>query len=172
MDCSCKWHSHSEVPNMKTSMAFLLLSGLLVGTLAHTSLAQNQDVAVVVNPKNPVSNLTMSELRKVFAGEKRTWAGGLSIKIITRAPGSYERVVLLRLLRMNETEYRQYWVAQVFHGEAQADPAALFSNGMQKEAIVVFPGAIALVDPVDVKPGMKVLRVDGHLPSEPGYPVH
>ena len=73
---------------------------------------------------------------------------------------------------MNESEYKQYWIAQVFHGEAQAEPVTVFSNGMQKEAIGAFPGAIALVDLADVKPGMKVLKVDGHLPGEPGYPVH
>lgn len=157
---------------MKTSRPILLLSSLLVGMLIQTSLAQNQDVAVVVNPKNPVSNLSRSELRQIFAGEKRTWPGGLPIKIITRVPGSYEHVVLLRILRMNESEYKQYWIAQLFHGEAQAEPAALFSNGMQKEAIGAFPGGIALVDLVDVKLGMKVVKVDGHLPGEPGYPVH
>jgi len=157
---------------MKPSRQILLLSSLLVGMLIQTSFAQNQDVAVVVNPKNPVSNLSRSELRKIFAGEKRTWTGGLPIKIITRVPGSYEHVVLLRLLKMNESEYKQYWIAQVFHGEAQAEPAAMFSNGMQKEAISVFPGAIALVDPVDVKLGMKVVKVDGHLPGELAYPVH
>jgi len=72
---------------------------------------------------------------------------------------------------MNESEYKQYWIAQLFHGEAQAEPAAMFSNGMQKEAISAFPGAIARVDPVDVKPGMKVVKVEVHLPGEPGYPV-
>lgn len=157
---------------MKTSMAILLVSGLLAGILTQTSLSQNQDVAVVVNPKNPLGNLTRSELRKIFAGEKRTWAGGLPVKIITRVPGSYEHLVLLRLLRMNEGEYKQYWIAQVFQGEAQTEPAAMFSNGMQKEAIGAFPGAIALVEVVDVKIGMKVVKVDGHLPGERGYPVH
>jgi phosphate transport system substrate-binding protein len=157
---------------MKSSMTILLLSWLFVPALPQISLAQNQDVAVVVSPKNPVSNMSRSDLRKIFAGEKRTWTGGLSIKIITRVSGSYEHVVLLRLLRMNESEYKQYWIAQVFHGEAQAEPVTVFSNGMQKEAIGAFPGAIALVDLADVKPGMKVLKVDGHLPGEPGYPVH
>jgi hypothetical protein len=52
---------------------------------------------------------------------------------------------------MNESEYRQYWIAQLFHAEAQSQPVTLFSNGLQKEAIAAFPGAIALVDPVDVK---------------------
>ncbi len=153
-------------------MAILLLSCLLEPVLVQISLARNQDVAVVINPSNQVSNVTRSELRKIFAGEKRTWPGGLSIKLVVRVPGSYERVVLLRLLGISEGEYKQYWIAQVFRGDAQAEPVALFSNGMQKEAIGAFPGAIALVDLRDVKPGMKVLKVDGHLPGEPGYPVH
>lgn len=127
---------------------------------------------MVVNPKNPVNDITKSELRKIFAGEKRTWARGVSIKLVVRAPGSLERVVLLRLLGMSESEYKQYWIAQVFHGEAQAEPVALFSNGMQKEAIAAFPGAIALVTLGDVKPGMKVIKVDGHSPGEPGYSLH
>jgi phosphate transport system substrate-binding protein len=154
---------------MKKSMAILLLTSLLGPALVQISLAQNQDVAVVVNPKNPVNDITRTELRKIFAGEKRTWARGVSIKLVVRVPGSLERVVLLRLLGMSENEYKQYWIAQVFHGEAQAEPVALFSNGMQKEAVAAFPGAIALVTLGDVKPGMKVLKVDGHAPGEPGY---
>jgi phosphate transport system substrate-binding protein len=157
---------------MKRSMTILLLSSLLVPALGQISPVLNQEIAVVVNPKNPVSNVTRSELRKIFAGEKRTWPGGLSVKLVVRVPGSYERVVLLRLLGMSESEYKQYWIAQVFHGEAQGEPVSLFSNGMQKEAIAAFPGAIALVTWGDVKPGMKVLKVDGLLPAEPGYPVH
>ncbi|HWY20104.1 MAG TPA: substrate-binding domain-containing protein [Candidatus Acidoferrum sp.] len=157
---------------MKKSMTLLVLISLLGPALAQISPAENQEVAVIVNPKNPVNTVTKSELRKIFAGEKRTWPGGVSVKLIVRVPGSYERVVLLRLLGMSESEYKQHWIAQVFHGEAQAEPVALFSNGMQKEAIGAFPGAIALVTLGDVKPAMKVLKVDGHLPGEPGYPVY
>jgi phosphate transport system substrate-binding protein len=157
---------------MKTFVAILLLSCLSGPALGQISPAQDQDVAVVVNPNNPVSNLTKSELRKIFAGEKRTWPGGLSIKLVVRTPGSYERVVLLRLLGMSESEYKQHWIARVFQGEAQAEPVALFSNGMQKEAIGAFPGAIALVTLGDVKPGMKALKVDGLLPGAPRYPLH
>jgi len=157
---------------MKTSLTILLLNCLLGAALVQIPLAQEQGVAVVVNPKNPVSDITKSELRKIFAGEKRTWPGGLSIKLIVRVPGSYERIVLLRLLGMSESEYKQHWISQVFHGEAQAEPVALFSNGMQKEAIAAFPGAIALVALGDVKPGMKVLKVDGLLPDAAAYPLH
>jgi ABC-type phosphate transport system substrate-binding protein len=137
-----------------------------------SAVAQTGAVAVVVNQKNPVTNLTALELRKLFMGEKHFWAGGLPIKLIVRAPTAHERVVLLRVLTMSESEYKQYWAAQVFRGEAQAEPIALFSNGMQKEALAAFPGAVALVDFQDVKPGMKVVRVDGRLPGDAGYPLN
>jgi hypothetical protein len=47
----------------------------------------------------------------------------------------------------------------------------MFSNGMQKEAVALYPGAVALMNSQDVKPGMKVVRVDGHMPGEAGYPL-
>jgi len=129
-------------------------------------------VAVVVNDKNPVTNVTTAQLRKLFAGEKHAWAGGLPVKLFVRAPGAYERVVLLKLLDMSESEYKRYWTAQVFRGDAQAEPIALFSNGMQKEALIAFPGAVALVNFQDVKGGMKVVKVDGRLPGEAAYPLN
>lgn len=110
-------------------------------------------------------------MRKLFAGEKRSWSGGLPVKIFVRAPVAHERFVLLKLLGMSESDYRQYWTTQVFRGEAQAEPTALFSNGMEREAVATYEGALALVDAQDVKPGMKVVKVDGHVPGESGYPL-
>jgi len=42
----------------------------------------------------------------------------------------------------------------------------------QKEAVTIYSGAVALVNFQDVKPGMKVVRVDGHMPGEAGYPFN
>ena len=131
--------------------------------------AQTGDVAVTVNEDNPVTKLSSTELRKIFAGERRSWSTGLPIKLFVRAPGAHERVALLRLLGMTEGEYKQYWTMQVFRGEAQSEPIALPSNGMQREAVGAYPGAVALVDVQDIKAGMKVLRVEGRMPGEAGY---
>ena len=145
----------------------------LIGMAGLTSaIAQTNVVAVVVNEKNPVTNVSTPELRKLFSGEKHVWSGGLSVRLFVRAPGAYERVVLLKLLGMSESEYKQYWTAQVFRGEAQAEPVALFSNGMQKEALATFPGGVALVNFQDVKSGMKVVKVDGHIPGDAAYPLN
>lgn len=146
-----------------------LLLLLLIGMGSRHAIAQSGTVAVVVGDRNPTTNLRTSELRKIFAGEKRTWSNGIAIKIFVRGPGTRERDALLDLLKMTEREYRQYWVAQVFRGEAQSEPIMLPSNGMQREAVLAYPGAVELVNMEDVKSGMKVVKVDGRVPGEIGY---
>jgi hypothetical protein len=142
--------------------------------LPRFAAAQHFDFAVLVNSNNSATNVTMADLRKMFSGQKHSWPSGTPIKILVRAPGCRERMALLRILGMSEGEYKQYWTAQVVRGEADAEPLILPSFGMTKEALKLFPGAIALADAGDLKPGMalKILKVDGHLPGEDGYPVH
>jgi len=131
----------------------------------------NADVALVVNPNSPVSSLSTAALRKLFAGETRMWPGGTPVKLILRAPGAHERAVVLHLLHFSEDEYDRYWINQAYRGEG-VEPVAVFSNGMQKEAVMAIPGAIALIDTHDLKPGLKVLKIEGKLPGEEGYPLY
>lgn len=143
---------------------------------AFASLAQqNQtgattDIAVVVNPLNPEDSISSIDLRKIFAGEKQSWSPSLGVFVMVRAAQARERDVLLnQVLKMNESEYKQYWVKKIDRGEVQREPLALLSNGMQLEAVRAEKGAIALISMADVREGVKVLKVDGHLPGTEGY---
>jgi ABC-type phosphate transport system substrate-binding protein len=155
---------------MKMKSTILLLLGCLVSSAA-SQPPQADDAAVVVSPRNNVSNLGFSDVRRIFAGEKSSWSGGRPIKILVRGTGSLERNAMLRLLGFSETEFKQHWSAQIYRGEAKEEPILLPSNGMQKEALGVYDDAIALLDAKDTKGGMKVIKVDGHLPGEEGYPL-
>lgn len=158
----------------RKSIAALFLVLLAALIFVPLTAAQGGDVGVVVNPNNSVSNMSLADVRKIFAGEKHSWPGGTPVKLIVRPPGCHERQVLLKLLGMSESEFKQYWTAQVFRGEAEAEPLVIPSFGMVVEATRVFPGSIAFVDAHDIKPGMfiKVLKVEGHMPGDPGYPLH
>ena len=159
--------------NPAMALSFWLVVSAFGALLSPPAIGQNTDMAVIVNSNNAVTNLSLVDLRKILAGQKRSWPGGAPVKIMVRGAGSRERIALLRLLGMSEAEYKQYWTAQVFRGEADSEPPVLPSFGMVKEAMKAFPGAIALADSRELKPGMdlKVIRVDGHLPGEDGYPV-
>jgi hypothetical protein len=75
---------------MRKKFNLFLLGTLLTACLA--ACAQESDVAVVVHPGNPVSNLTVPELRKLLAGEKRSWANGQAVRVFVRTAGTRERV--------------------------------------------------------------------------------
>jgi ABC-type phosphate transport system substrate-binding protein len=153
---------------------WVALSAALLLLLACGLFAQQPqpgaDVAVIVSPLNPVESISSAELRKIFAGEKQSWSGNRPVFVVVRAPQAHEREVLLyRVLHMTESEYKQYWVKKVYSGEVQREPLAVMSNGMQLEAIRADKGGIALISMQDVRPGVKVLKVDGRMPGSPGY---
>ena len=130
------------------------------------------DVAIVVNSTNSVSNLTLSELRKIYFGDRQYWKGSLPVLVLMRSRGAHEREVVLRVVfEMTEETYTKYWVAKVMRAEVSDPPASLYSFGMLQEGVRGNPGAIGYINASDVRPGIKVLRIDGLLPGEPGYPL-
>ena len=150
--------------------ACLLLWSLTSLVMARTP--QQEDIAVVVNPSNPVNSLTLADLRKTYMGERQYWKSNSPVVLLMRARGSWERDVILRLLfQMSEEQYTQYWVAKAMRAEISDPPASLFSSGMVQEGIRGNPGAIGYVNASEVRPGVKVLRIGGLLPGEAGYPL-
>lgn len=129
-------------------------------------------VAVVVNPDTPVSDLSLEEVRKIFLGDRQYWTAKLPVVLLIRAPGSRERDIALQLVyQMDEVQFKRYWIAKIFRAESATAPKIVYSNDMANELTAAIPGAIAFVDARGVRPGLKVVRVDGHLPNEPEYPL-
>lgn len=157
----------------KNSLRVLAL-GWLCLALVHPLAAQRHDVdvAVVVHPDTPVSNLSLADVRKVFLGDRQYWSTNVPVVLLIRAPVARERDVVLKIIyQMSESQFKQYWIAKIFRAEAATAPKVVYSNDMANQLLTAIPGAIAFIDSKDVKPGSKVLRVDGHLPGEPGYPL-
>jgi hypothetical protein len=131
------------------------------------------DVAVVVRPDVPVDNLTFREVRELLMGDRQFWTPGLRVSLLMRAPATRERdVVLKTVYRMSEAEFRRYWIEKVFRAEAQSGPKIVYSNETATDLVASIPGAVAFVDATQVPKGLKVLRIDGRLPGEKGYPLH
>ncbi len=153
--------------------AFVAVLGLVSNSQSAAQPAAERDVAVVVNPKNALDSLSLAELTKIYRGERQYWKTNLPVVVLFRPPETHEREVVLRIIfHMEEPQYRQYWLSKIMRAEAAQPPAELFSSGMTKEGVTQIPGAIGVVSASDVLQGMKVLRINGRLPGEPGYPLH
>jgi hypothetical protein len=160
---------------IKRVVTILWITIWICTILQHPSEAQTargNDIAVVVHPDTPVSDLTLSEVRKVLLGERQYWNSKLPVVLLIRAPVARERDVVLRVVyQMSEAQFKQYWVAKIFRAEIASPPKIVYSNDLQYDLVTAMPGAIAFVDARNVRSGLKVLRVDGHLPGDRDYPL-
>jgi ABC-type phosphate transport system substrate-binding protein len=141
--------------------------------LTAVSAAESNAVAIVVRSDLPVDNLSFAELRRLMLGDRQYWTSSMKVTLLVRAPGARERdVVLKTIYQMSEAQFRQYWIAKVFRAEAASGPRLVYSYEMATELATQIPGAVAFVDAAQVPKGLKVLKIDGHLPGQPGYPLH
>ncbi len=130
-------------------------------------------VAFVVNSQNEASELTSAQLRRIYLGEETRWGGKGKITILLLPSGRDERRLLFdRLLRMSDDDFVRHWIAKVFQGEATSGPKTASSPASMEKLVAGLPGAIGFLRADEVPPGgqLRVLRIDGKAPGEPGYP--
>src|ERR1700744_1346666 len=99
------------------TLAWMCLLGL--GTLK-----ADDDLAIVVNKTNPVTNLTKAQLKKIILGEQAAWRSGKKGSVALRGPGQAERLaVLSEICGMSEEDLKQYLAHASFTGDASAPKA-------------------------------------------------
>lgn len=149
---------------------FLLFLASMPGNSQQSS--KNTDIAIVVHPDTPINGLSMDEVRQIFRGERQYWSKNVPVVLIMRAPVSREREVVLRsIFQMNDSQFKQYWVGKIFRAETTSAPKIVYSNTMASQLVSAVPGAIAFMDSKDLKPGLKVLPINGLLPGQANYPI-
>lgn len=162
-----------RIPHQTRSSALLCAAALLLlCAVAMPSRAAAEAMAVIVGPGTPVDNLSFAEMRRVFLGERQYWNAETPVVLIVRAPVAPERqVVLERIYRMTESQFKQYWIARIFRAEATSTPKVVYSNQTINELVATIPGAISLVRADAIQPGVRTIKIDGLLPGEANYPL-
>ena len=132
-----------------------------------------EPLAIVVNRSNPVDDLSMAELRRVFLGNRSHWANGRRITLVMREPGEPERKTALRdICGMNEDQFKTHFLHGLFTGEILVSPKTLATPVGVKKFIFNVPGAIGFLRVSDVDSTVKVVRIDELLPEDKGYRLH
>ena len=149
----------------------ILLLFTLLGLVSSLE-SEAADIAIIVHPDVPFENVTFDELRRLVFGDRQFWNSNLRVTLLLRTPVARERdVVLKKIYQMTESQYRQYWIGKVFRAESTAGPKAVYSSSMAITLVGSIPGALTFIDVAEVPRDLKILRVNGLLPGEPGYPL-
>lgn len=151
--------------------AFAVTVGTNWSPVGHVRAASSKykSLAIIVNLANPVDNLTMPELRAIFSGKRSHWVNGQSITLVMMEQGQRERETVLRqVCRLSESGFRRRFRQGA---EGLVSPKTLASPEGVRKFVFNVPGAIGYVKVEDLDSSVKVVRIDGHLPGEAGYPL-
>jgi ABC-type phosphate transport system substrate-binding protein len=134
---------------------------------------QADDVlAIIVNRANPIDDLSYSELRRIFLGERSHWPNGRRITLVMMEPETIERKTMLRdVYHMTEEEMNRHFLRGVFTGEVFASPKTLASPIGVRKFVFNVPGAIGYVKLSDVDDSVKVIKVEGRSPEDKDYRI-
>jgi len=113
-------------------------------------------LAVIVHPSNPVLDLTIAQVKQIFAGKIRNWSelSGRDklITVVTREEGSGTRGAFQEMVMGK---------IRIFKGAIVED-----SNGTVREIVAGDPDSIGYISLGLVNEAVKALKLDGIIPSD------
>lgn len=156
-------------------LVVILAAGALIAPVPQSRVQAaraKESLAIIVNRENPIENLSTAELRTVFLGDRSHWPNGRRITLVMMEPGQPERDTVVRdVCRMTEPDLRRRYLQGLLTGEVLVSPKTLATSVGVRKFVFNVPGAIGYLRPEDVDDSVKVIRIDGHLPSETEYPL-
>jgi hypothetical protein len=151
----------------RQSLLALLLAGLALVRPAAAEPSRKR-LLVVVADGSPVSNLSQSDLKRIFTGATVV-VGGQKLVPFNFQPGTRERTVFDGFaLGMSAAEVGRFWVDRRVRGQGEP-PRALPSSMHMAKVVARFPGAIGYLAADNLAPGLKAIKIGGVGPAEPSY---
>lgn len=172
--------TRKTVPSMFPRLAVLAMAvAMMTAPMWLVSPASGQvpsdPLVVIVNSANPVENLSVGELKKLFLSDRSRWDTGKAVAPVLVAAGSPERSAFLKIVcGMNDADFGKYFLQAAFTGKSATPPKEVGSAASVKSFVASSPGAIGFVKAGDFHGdgsdgGVKAVKVDGVSASESGY---
>jgi ABC-type phosphate transport system substrate-binding protein len=159
-----------------TAVAILAVTTALSSAFfAHPAEAAGDPIVVIVNNANPVENLSLSELKKLFLSDRSRWDTGKAVAPVMPAAGAPERTAFLKVVcGMNDADLGKYFLQAAFSGKSATPPKELSSAGALKAFVGTSPGAVGFVKALDFhgdgsEGAIKAVKVDGLTAGDSAY---
>lgn len=145
---------------------------LLVSRPAHPAKAESPvPLAIVVAKSSPLTNISIYELKHLYLGELITGPDGKRLIPLNQAtPSPDRRSFDAAVLGMTPEQQAAYWIDRRIRGMA-GSPRAVDSSDLAQRVVAHLDGTVTYLPISAVRPDVKVLRVDGKLPTDAGYRI-
>ena len=144
-----------------TAAALLLLS------VAFPAAPAIKNTALVTATGNKLNDVALTELVKLCKGTQKLWPDGKNFVLVMKDPDAPETRVVLEKLFGTSPAGLKALIAKL--NESRVVVKVVDSDDRVMSTVANTPGAIGLVDVYSINSSVKVLRLDGKLPFDPGY---
>jgi hypothetical protein len=135
------------------------------------SAAQRVTLAVFVAKDSEVQNLKMSELRRIFTNADDSGFSGQRSIPFNHTARSNDRIGFdLTVLHMSPEEVSRFWIDRKIRG-LPGPPRAVDSLSQLLRLVTRTSAGMGYARPSQVTNDVRVIRIEGKLPSEAGYPL-
>lgn len=125
-------------------------------------------IAIVVNKNNPIDDISIAELKRIYLAKKTVFSLGNNIVLAEYADLKEKFYDIL--LDWSLIKYRKHWMKLIFSGESYGAPKEFDRPDDLKEFISKNANAIAFIALSDADDNVKILTVDGKNPWSKDYP--
>ena len=153
-------------------VAFALpLLSALPGAERSARAAERVTLAVFVAKDSELRNLKMTELRRIFTNADDSGFSRQRPVPFNHTARSSDRVGFDQaVLHMSSEEVSRFWIDRKIRG-LPGPPRAVDSLSQLLRLVSHTSAGIGYARPGQVTNEVRVIRIDGKLPSEPGYPL-
>lgn len=139
--------------------AAIVALGVLLAPALQTKLTGA--FVVIVNVANPVRELPVADLRRIFMKQMRMWPHGESIVPVDwDATSPVREAFSQQMLARSVREMADYWVQQAVT-QGLAPPSTQRSSRALLRFVSSVPGAIAYVPPGEADDTVAVIKITG-----------
>jgi ABC-type phosphate transport system substrate-binding protein len=129
---------------------------ILTGMLFHGFVAQAEQIAVIANPKGPVSSLSQKQISNLYLGRKK---GSTGLRLFGHSISSGTRAKFFKKINgMSLSQVNAYWARLKFTGQV-FPPRVLSSDKAVIDAVRRQKNAIGYINANALTAGVKVVKM-------------
>jgi hypothetical protein len=147
----------------------LLVALLFVLLLVLPAFPAAKNIAVIMSAGSKQQDVQLAELVKLCKGTQKAWADGRNFMLVMKDPNAAEmHTPVQKLFGMAPADLKTA-IAKL--NESRQVVKIVESDEELLRTVEATPGAVGIVDVYAINSSVKVLRVDGKLPFDVGYPL-
>ena len=132
---------------------------VVVGVAFSLPFVASAEVAVVVNPGNDMTEISVKDAQRLYLGKTGKFPDGGKADVVDQKVGEGSRDTFYKgVVGKSESQAKSYWSKQIFTGKG-TPPEALGSDAEVKAKVSADPKAIGYIDASQVDDSVKKVLI-------------